>query len=149
MKLNEIFQASRVKNLRPNEFTSSDSFENVNYYKILKYFTYRYGKPVGAGRHRVGFKKGNVIVKVPKNDMGMIDNEKEYRLYRQGQKKPKKYLPMAKNKILYIQGVPILYIEKLDISDRLEKYPRWAEQIDSLQVGKDKKGKWKAFDYAG
>lgn len=144
MKLNEVFTATRIKKQTP--FIKSS--REVDYFKLLSYFTDRYGPKIGAGRHRVGFARGNVVVKVPKNDQGMIDNIREYNMYQRSLKDPKGYHPMARNKLLYVDDVPILYIEKLDVSDRLENYPPWAEEIDSLQVGRDKKGKWKAFDYA-
>lgn len=150
MKLHEVFQATRTKNLRRGDVYATGR-RNVNYFKLLQYFNDRYGKPVGAGRHRVGFSKGNVVVKVPKNDMGMMDNEREYRMYRESIQKPKRHRPLARNKLIMIDDIPVLYIEKLDIEPNVYKHgpqPTWADEIDSQQVGVDRKGKWKAYDYA-
>lgn len=40
-------------------------------------FKLKYGDPLGNGRHRIGYKVGNYVVKIPRNEDGISVNVKE------------------------------------------------------------------------
>lgn len=118
--------------------------------KIREYAEQRYGKSIGSGRNRIAFQKGNTIIKVPLNFDGISDNEYEYKTYEDAKLNPKLYgeIKFAKAKLLHTSdGVPILFMEKLNTESSFNEHPKWADCIDCGQVGKDKQGNWKAYDY--
>lgn len=53
---------------------------------------------------------------------------------------------MAKCKLIYIGGIPVIIMEKIDDNED-HKLPKWAWKYDGGQVGLDKKGNFKAYDY--
>lgn len=107
----------------------------------------KYGEPVGEGRNRVTFGRGNIVIKVPKNELGMHDNAHEASTYRKY--KGRKEDIYARSKIVHIFDIPILLMIHVDTKEGLKKEgrPWWADFVDSLQVGVTRKGEWKAYDY--
>lgn len=99
--------------------------------------------PSECGRHRCVFISNNreVVIKIPNCSMGIMANEDEY----QNQNHPEN--KHAKCKLIHMKqsGIPILIMEKVNIS--VKDKPDWAWCYDCGQVGTDKKGRFKAYDY--
>lgn len=101
----------------------------------------KYGDPIGGGRNRSVWKTGNGnVVKVPRNQFGVTDNYTE--ASDQGDKL------LANCKMILIEDHPIVVMEWIewyvgDFSD----LPEWCGFIDCCQVGYNKNGVLKAFDY--
>ncbi len=101
---------------------------------------------LGYGRHRITFEISEThVAKVPLNDYGIYDNEKEAQLFEQEGYDGE--IPYASCSIKYVFNVPILIMEKVE---RIEfsDAPRWAWYVDCCQVGRTKEGKIVAYDYA-
>lgn len=141
----------------PNEphFEISDPDNKLEQYlakhvpAIYKKLKTKYGNPIGAGRNRVTFKRGNIVIKVPKNELGIHDNMSEARTYKKwkGHEKEDFY---ARSKIIRISDIPILLMIHVDISTKglsKEERPWFADFVDSMQIGTTRKGEWKAYDY--
>lgn len=54
----------------------------------------------------------------------------------------------AKCRLIHIDNIPVIGMEFLDLSivDK-SKLPEWVFSVDSFQVGYDKNGKLKIYDY--
>ena len=124
---------------------------------------------LGEGRHRRGYGNDHIVIKLPITADGMAANEREYKLYKKQvdhvqKSKDKEYLKnmgltpadpededitkYAKCRLKYVDNIPILIMEKLDTSIKWKNLlPRWTMYVDSSQVGYDKKGKIKAYDF--
>jgi hypothetical protein len=108
---------------------------------FLTYFQ-KYGfSQTSSGRNRIALlnAKRNIVIKLPLNQFGIDDIYWEFK--NQGEQ-------YAKNKIFVLpkSGIPLLVMEKITETDLKEK-PDWAQSIDSGQVGRNKKGIFKAYDY--
>lgn len=106
---------------------------------------YRY---LGEGRHRAAFltPSGNFVIKVPIDEMGFVDNFREYRMWRQIDKwMPKEHLARCKlhqsSGILVMEAVDLAYEYPVDGTD-------WIGFIDCGQVGYNRRGRLVAYDYA-
>lgn len=118
----------------------------------------KYGNPIGCGLSRLCFASKYCVIKVPINDEGYCDNKCEYISYIQGYEAYNKILSLevgleqelrfAKCRLITIQGIEVLLMEKLDTQSDRHLLPDWADFIDCQQVGLDRKGQWKAYDYA-
>jgi len=118
----------------------------------------RYGKAVGCGASRRAFRHKNIIIKVPVNEAGVWDNQKEARVYRDFKKGLKPfYVPAACKLIVDKQsGLPILFMERLIPFRRtwnISRLPEWVNDLcdaglDFFQVGKSLTGEIKCYDYA-
>ena len=100
---------------------------------------------VSQGRNRIVFSSNdrNIVVKVPKNDMGNFDNNYEYNT--QLIEKEKR----AKCKIIFLEKsmIYLLVMEKLNITTIPDKYKSLAYEFDSMQIGLNKRGKYVGYDY--
>lgn len=105
-------------------------------------------KLINWGRHRNTYDDGKFVVKVPRNESGRHDNYREadlFKFYReQGHPDGQR---LARCRVLK-NGY--LVMEKLEtrIGCDWDKLPKWANYIDCGQVGLDRKGVYKAYDYA-
>jgi hypothetical protein len=82
---------------------------------------------------------------VPINTYGIDDNYFEY----ENQNNQQWVGNRARNRMIVLpkSGIPIIVMEKLNIDIHFEELPDWAWDYDSGQVGKDRRGRFKAFDY--
>ena len=102
----------------------------------------KYGKPI-YGRNRAVYISVNFVIKVPTCVNGMFDNTVEA-----SKRRKKDWEEYAQSKIITINDMPVLLMERLDIQPiDHKKLPDWAWYIDCFQVGFDKKGVLKAYDY--
>lgn len=105
-------------------------------------------KFLGEGRTRAAFltPSGDYVIKVPIDEMGFVDNFREYRMWQQFNKWiPKEYLARCKlhldSGILVMEVVNPTYVP-------MDGRPAWVDSIDCGQVGYNRKGKLVAYDYA-
>lgn len=100
---------------------------------------------LGQGRHRAAFRIGPIVVKVPLCEQGAIDNFREARLSRL---EPER---MARTRLINIHGHTCAvaeYIEPVWPSRDVRAAHEWFAFIDCCQVGRDRHGNWKAYDFA-
>lgn len=107
---------------------------------------------VGAGSFRRVFKRGKVVIKVPKNHNGVIDNLFEAHAWKTLRNKPSEIgVVCAPCRILPNGCLMMVVVEAYDLYDQDGKYkiprPEWVGNIDSAQAG-FYKGQWVAYDYA-
>lgn len=105
----------------------------------------KYGEPVGEGRNRLVFRSKTAVIKAPKNDEGLNDNISEFHQFsKYGKENPE----LARVRLIHINNIPLLFMELVDTSIPPRELPSWAGFYDTFQVGKSRKGQWKAYDYA-
>lgn len=103
-----------------------------------------------AGSFRVSYKRGKIVVKVPRNGDGVLDNRIEARAWRKYKSKPSKrgiqYAPcrLLPNGCLMMVAVET-YVDTT--SREAPEYPVWGMRVEGEQVGLYR-GKWIAYDYA-
>lgn len=102
----------------------------------------KYGGSLPRQRNRAVFLSKFVVVKVPVNERGLIDIFHEAHLY---SKKDDENL--APCKLILVNELPVLMMQKLDTNIGTRPYPEWAKHVDARQVGLNRKGKFKAYDY--
>lgn len=102
---------------------------------------------IGEGRNRLVYRRGNFVVKVPKNNCGVLDNHREYHIFSSttdgwlfGLRYARCRL-MKPNYCLLVMEYVIPYQEPLD------KLPLWTYSVDCAQVGYNRKGHLVAYDY--
>lgn len=118
--------------------------------ELSEYLTARFGLPIGSGRNRTVWKtsKGNVV-KVPRNWNGAVDNEFES----MNSDKTLGYEILGKTKCFYIDGIAILVMEYLErasceeVNEYIGSSFDWTDFIDCGQVGFNKNGQLRAYDY--
>lgn len=113
----------------------------------------KYGKPIGSGLTRVTWNthKGHVI-KLPRCEKGSMDNEWESsismvqdKLEDEGYAKTKSSLF---NDYVVIMAEFITEATLDDVKNKFGIIPDWIYSIDCIQVGFNKKGYLKAYDFA-
>lgn len=102
----------------------------------------KYGTP-SCGRNRATFISSHCVIKFPLNFDGIADNAWEAASHEEP------YL--AKGRPLWIGDFNCVVQERLTMP-RFDKhtsrnYPDWVREIDCAQVGYDKKGQLKAYDF--
>lgn len=106
----------------------------------------------GAGSFRRVFKRGNVVIKIPKSNSGLIDNLFEAYAWKTLRNKPSEIgVVCAPCRILSNGCLMMVVVEDYDITDDNGAYkvprPAWVEELDQEQAGLYK-GQWVAYDYA-
>ncbi len=99
---------------------------------------------LGEGRNRLVFLHGNFVVKVPRNDYGCYDNEREAdisRSFRHGNGG----IHYARCRL--IPGSFILVMELVDLVFKNPKENGWWDFVDCQQVGLTRFGKLVAYDF--
>lgn len=124
-----------------HDFQNSKYIEKV-VQSIIDKMTNKFGQPE-SGRNRTVFKGKTIVFKVPHNSYGIHDNEYEYRTFKSSPNNDK----LARCKLVHINDIPILLMIKVDTNIPLKNLPDWSKFYDCFQVGKNKKGKYKAYDY--
>ena len=115
----------------------------------------RYGRPIGCGASRRVFSHKHFVVKIPINWPGIDDNYREAEIHRDFQRgKIKPFFVPAACKLMVDKetGLPILIMEKV-VRVSVCRLPSWVGSLSdsgptTFQVGKNKAGVIKCFDYA-
>lgn len=102
------------------------------------------------GRNRVAMISPDhrIVIKIPLNDMGILDNSRERRAFVLNIQK-NGYVEMASCRIFIPDkeaGVPMLamqYVKPIRYSSDL---PRWVDCVDCAQVGYNRRGRLVAYD---
>jgi hypothetical protein len=120
---------------------------------VISTLTQKYGEPIGQGKNRIVFARGNVVIKVPKNESGVYANYQEKNKFDESMKDGDHSMRVyAKCRLVHVRDVPVLVMERIKpikySEVKAKDLPDWAWKVDALQVGHNKKGKMKAFDYA-
>lgn len=98
----------------------------------------KYGQP-SCGRSRATFISKHCVIKFPLNFEGLLDNSHESRYQDETTAKGKKF--MLGDFLCVVQ-------ERLEYpTERLVNPPSWVYSVDCMQVGFDKKGILKAYDF--
>lgn len=137
----KTFFAKNPTNLNAYYFQSQD-FEVIPGLPLIEGY-----EVVGRGCTRLAIRRrGHLWVwKIPLRPFGTYDNEREFRLYQAN------YYPharKAKCKLYYVCGVPLLLMEWVDITNVPTPLPLWVQHIESNQVGTNRRGELRAYDYA-
>ena len=122
-------------------------------------------KPLGKGSTRVAFVRKNLIIKIPKGIQYFTDTFSEAYVSENSKKgiftwiydEIERHIKIAKTRLIYIDNIPIIVMEKVipvsreeTESARFEK-AEWLTHMvnsgDGYQVGRDRKGEVKAFDF--
>ena len=102
----------------------------------------KYGPPFDFGRNRLVFANDRIVFKFPRNLNGEADNCWEGSCFG-----PTK----ARGRRLVVDGFICVMQERLQriFSDvpRPEKLPKWTDSVDCMQVGYDKRGRLKVYDF--
>lgn len=102
---------------------------------------------VGRGCTRLVIRRpGHLWVwKIPLRPFGLYDNEREVRLFAAN------YWPharKAKCKLYRVCGLPLVLMEWVNTDDVPDPLPAWVHHIESNQVGTNRRGELRAYDYA-
>lgn len=100
---------------------------------------------LGQGRTRKVFRRGNVVVKIPLNEKGFLDNAMEAGMYRKYGKKGD-IVPYARCRLTRAGFLVMEYVAPVA---RGFVAPDWAGFVDCCQVGHNSKGELLAYDYGG
>ena len=109
---------------------------------IITRLILKYGPPFDFGRNRLVFANDHIVFKFPRNHAGMADNDWEGSC-------SAPYL--ARGKWLEIDGFICVMQERVQrlYADAIcpKKLPDWVGSIDCCQVGYDRQGKLRAYDF--
>jgi len=98
----------------------------------------KYGQP-SCGRSRATFVSKHCVIKFPLNMAGLLDNSHEARY---------KDETTAKGRKVMLGDFLCVMQERLEYpTERLVNPPSWVYSVDCMQVGFDKKGNLKAYDF--
>lgn len=124
------------------EYRQHDSYD-----ALMARLRSKYGEPVGEGRHRITFASKRVVIKMPKNIGALFANQSEYRSFKQSGGNCGGDARLARCRMVWMFNVPVIIMEKLDLNIDYRDKPNWAWNFDCGQIGKDRKGNLKAYDY--
>lgn len=117
-----------------------DKYEDFKKYLKTKGFS-----KVANGSFRVVYRRKNVVVKVPRNVDGEIDNMVEARAWQKYKSKPTDdNIPLAPCRLL---PNGCLMMVSIDLVSLAYSRPDWVSKIEGWQVGKYR-GRLVAYDYA-
>ena len=108
----------------------------------------KYGMPF-LGTERVAYQSKSAAFKVPLSFRGFRYNLREHDLLHAAGG-----FQLAKTRMARPMGIPVLAMEIIhkakhaEVQRRLGEIPLWAEAVEGFQVGFNRKGILKAYDYA-
>jgi hypothetical protein len=111
------------------------------------------GKDCFCGRTRNVIDLGSWVVKLPKTEVGILDNLQEHdtgSYFRIVNMKNLDIVQYPKTRLVAIakyKYIPILFMEKVTLIKDTYNLPNWVDQIDGRQVGYTKDGRLVAYDY--
>jgi len=101
----------------------------------------KYGQP-SCGNSRATFISRHCVIKFPLNFKGLLDNSIESKVPTDD------YAQYAKGRKINLGDFNCLVQEKLSMPKSFLDLPTWIMSIDCCQVGYDRKGRLKAYDFA-
>ncbi len=104
---------------------------------LVDKLTVKYGEP-DCGRNRAVFFSKFCVIKVPINDNGVVDNDWEASV---------KSDTTANGRWLEIDGLVCCMQQKLNTEITDHDLPDWVGSVDCQQVGYDRKGNLRAYDF--
>lgn len=110
---------------------------------LIDRLTAKYGDPIGEGYDRVVFNAGNWVVKVPGSTWSYRANYVEESYGHRSCDNP----CVATCRLFHIDGVPVLWMEKVVPVTKFTGLPKWCDGVDGYQVGYNRQGKLVAYDY--
>ena len=131
-----------------------------NFVDVIKEMRERFGHEIGCGASRMGFEHKKWVLKVPTNSWGIRDNLREASIYRRTIKNEVRpfFVPAACRIVnMYVAGrrIPVLIMERLKLFNVGSRHadgndlPLWVKDLfDGWQIGLDKHGVVKSYDYA-
>lgn len=105
----------------------------------------KYGAPIGEGRHRITFKSKHVVVKMPKHMIAIHASQTEFDRFKRND--PSESGRLARCRMIQMHGVPLIVMERLETNIDYRTKPTWSWDYDAGQIGFDRKGNMKAYDY--
>jgi hypothetical protein len=118
--------------------------KDIEFQKFQEYLESVGFQCLDSGDSRIAYQRGNVVIKVPRNTSGIVDNDVEscvWHLYKNSPTPEGFYL--APCRLLKNGALMMVAVDTEDKSDP----PAWAENIDGCQVGLYKQ-RHVAYDYA-
>lgn len=93
-----------------------------------------------------------VVVKLPIDSLGFMANDWEGSISNTPESfNHPYYVQYPRTRLYYWKGIPILWMEKVEIADWTDKsysdFPDWVGSVDCGQVGYTRKGRLVAYDY--
>lgn len=101
-----------------------------------------YLEKLGSGRHRIVFRRGNYVYKLPLNQDGLCANYDERTLFLREKKSG--FVPYARCRMFG----KILVMEYIKPERNYLTMPTWCAWVDCQQVGYDKSNRLVAYDYS-
>lgn len=117
-----------------------------DYVHSLRLAQAKYGDPIGQGRHRVVFRDGDHVLKVPYRASGIDANFYEGRTQSNNPHEPRASCSLDDQLAGQLKSPCVLrmeYVEHVGCSPR----PDWTWSVDCGQVGRNKDGKVVAYDW--
>jgi|GEM_PF-2341908 len=118
-----------------------DIFPQERYDRARQLAEELYGSPLAVSRHRVVFRDGDEVVKVPTRESGVAACDCE--LTQQGELLAKTRPDRELSKETGLPIVRMEHVEHVGWSDELD----WTWSIDCGQVGRTKDGRLVAYDW--
>lgn len=137
----------RARSHQKEVFTELDTFidcpeARARADKVIARLIAKYGQPFDYGRNRLVFANDRIVFKFPRNLNGIADNDWEGSC-----RAP--YL--ARGKWLELDGFVCVMQERVQRiyadTPPPKKLPSWTGSIDCCQVGYDRQGKLRAYDF--
>lgn len=127
------------------------NFETIN--KFETRLTAKKAEYIGRGRHRISFRRGNFVYKLPRGCCGVDANRREHNFFK---KHRKSRLPdgtlLARCRLLKNDVLVMEYLDAPNFDLQGAEVPPWARGWDwnsaGAQIGIDRKGTLRIFDYA-
>lgn len=104
---------------------------------LIDRLTSKYGEPL-CGRNRAVFISKFCVIKVPINDNGLVDNDWEASV---------KSDITASGRWLELNGLVCCMQQKLNTEIPKRGLPAWVSSVDCQQVGYDRRGNLRAYDF--
>lgn len=137
----------RARNIPRETFTELDTFTDcpearARADKVIARLIAKYGQPFDYGRNRLVFANDRIVFKFPRNCDGEADN-----CWEGSCRGPTK----ARGKRLVIDGFICVMQERLqriyqDVP-RPKSVPKWTDAVDCMQIGYDRKGTLRVYDF--
>lgn len=139
----DVDKHSRMEDLY-EEIPADQGFPREQIISVVSKHIERYGEPLGEGRNRVVFDRGDgTVVKIPKNWDGVMDNGREVNWESDD-------IPLAPCHEVYMdkkKEIMAVVMEKVTpFTGSFKDLPQWTGWVDCAQVGYTKDGRLVAYD---
>jgi hypothetical protein len=121
------------------------SKKHINFVQKLSSKNFSY---LGEGSTRIAYSRNNIVIKIPLNEVGLVDNLIEACAYRVYRNKPfSNGIIPAPNKYLKNGCLMMVKVDKPGMWNRNNCVPDWVYHVDSVQAG-IYKNRIVAYDYS-